>query len=466
MFGGLAGRTHRTADVALLLHPHSGILDNALPILRALRERRSDTTAVLLVGDRDFLTRRRFLGDPIRLALGLVDLVVLGPWSGGQRWRQHRFTPTTLERTLRAEWWWDRLLKRVETAVRLPRMVRRRLVQALSRLLRLSRRADLRAVVGPNTLVLADIEEIGGGAWEALTATVDRVRMLSIPHGIDPWWDIAVGGAAPDLSGCSLERVFAVSSRDESRLLPLFPAVPGVVEVVPVPRHDESWRLHVVARSRSDLPSPRVVFFSRKGGPRQPYLPSDLRERIIREVYEESRSRRLVLVLRLHPAEGGDGGLGRILPSFDEGTGWMLSGEHPFALCAEAVAAVAFGSSTLADANFCGTPAIEYQDLRAMPLDDLVMPARGVRFRDLPRAIDGAPALSQFGRLGMAWPAHSREQLAAGLDAALERRSEVVAQQRAAYLRYYDSPLGLGSGAERIAEVMADLLGERGRDGN
>ena len=144
------------------------------------------------------------------------------------------------------------------------------------------------------------------------------------------------------------------------------------MQIVGVPRHSPDWmeflRLSIYKHNnKKNLLSKGSIFIiSRPSGTN--YFPYERKKKALEDIKRLAwKYLKKNIVVRLHPKEKKEGIYEEVFGTDNYGYNWVYSDNHPFVLAEESDFAISFYSCVVIDMIALGLPTIEYLNLRGIP---------------------------------------------------------------------------------------------------
>ncbi|SIO03401.1 hypothetical protein SAMN05444722_0183 [Rhodovulum sp. ES.010] len=428
-------------ELAFLVSPSTGIVDNWLPVLAELKTRDPAHRLTVILPQPKFVDEIRSRSLLIRSLDRLTDRVIWRAPSG--TWRES----DSLMAIIGAAGAQKPLTGRISAALGRGRGRSDRPVPL----------AETR-LIGARPVLLYDVYEEHKPYNAGIVPDELFSASYSLCHGIN----IADGGRTPSArpgfratESALKPDTFLFSELERPYYRETYGLPEDRLHAVGIPRHEPDW----VARVRREdaaaldpLPERFIGLISRSHNPS--YLPKGRKlaalkalKRVADEVdlpivvkrHPKQRGRRLVPLAQtdLYETAFGAAGLGRT---------WFETNAHWFALAPRCAFALSFFSGVVTDMAALGVPAVEWLDLAGLPECDTA---------DALRASDGTPAFP-YRYLGLVAAATTEADLRRFAQAAIERREETAAPMTARYREIFGDPRGaVARVADRIAPPAA-----------
>lgn len=406
-------------NLAFLMSPSAGILDNWLPVMDGIRRRKPAAKISVIIPHQRFVDNLDAASALVRLGDGCVDQVIWREIAGA--WvRARDFSDAIGQReTIKARpTWWKELRK-------------------LRGKLGLLPKAGPADFIPGGSALLYDVYEEAKDYNREILAECAFGKAYSICHGID----IHDGGLPPaDRPGFAptpsalRPLAFTFSKLETDYYSQTYVLPPESVAPVGVPRHDSGWVERIrdaEAEGLARLPDRFIGLVSRPAN--DLYLPADRKLRALEALKAVSEETGLPIVLKRHPKEV------RTSSQYEEvfgadnlGRTWFETNVHWLAMGPRCVFALCFYSGVALDLSRMGVPVAEWLDLRGLPhydnpaglrLDDGT-PVLSLRFLGLVSGVDGLAGLREF-----------------AVDA-LTDRSRAAAETTARYREIFENPDG------------------------
>jgi len=362
--------------VYFLCSPSLGILDNWLPVIWRLKEKRDDLKFIIIFPKVNFSDQIHLSNVLIILAAKIFDCVVFKSHAG--HWLYvDTFSQAKVKNKLTIlEWFIVRIIKRLKKwPINGP--VSSAIQYGYGKLSKLRNKRylyDWKFVEKHGACVLYDVYEDSKPYNVELMNTFREIPKFSIKHGVN----IDGGGVLRCLKKVSDDdyrkdvKAYLFSPKECPLYEHQYAIHKSFMDVVGVPRHAPEWmefiQLHVQKNNNeiNGLSKDFIFIISRPGNT---YYHSYQRKKkaledIKRIAWNDLKKN---VVVKLHPKERKEGLYEEVFGTDTHGDKWVYSDLHPFVLGKKSSFAITFYSSVAIDMAVLGVPTIEYLDLRGIP---------------------------------------------------------------------------------------------------
>lgn len=424
-------------DLAFLVSPSLGIIDNWLPVVCEMARRHPDRRICLIIPRPQSVEELSMNSALVRIADGVVDSVIWKSLSGS--WIRSPGVKATLGAlrsqgavAIQAQRNWNRLKARVVGR------------KTLGDYKYLSESVDL----------IYDVYEEDKNFAKDVVRSVTAHKAYSLCHGIN----VHEGGRSPkSLPGFSARKsklqplTFLFSEMEKPYYMETYGLTEDRIRIVGIPRHDPPWieRLQDEDRATLDGLPPRFIgLISRPQNAK--YLPIERKIKSLEALRDVAGELGIPIVLKKHPKlkdkveeqQLDDGIYAKVFGKENEGKTWYDTKAHWLALGSRCVFAMSLYSGVVTDMAALGVPTVEWLDLRDLPWSDNATSLREA---------DGTPVLS-YRYLGLVAGASSKEELRRFARNSVDRREETVAPMIERYRATFGDPSGaIGRVADAIS---------------
>tara|TARA_Y100001958_G_C21248715_1_gene581900 strand:- start:21613 stop:22983 length:1371 start_codon:yes stop_codon:yes gene_type:complete len=144
------------------------------------------------------------------------------------------------------------------------------------------------------------------------------------------------------------------------------------MQIIGIPRHNPDWMEFI----RSNIPKENneinlqdngsIFIISRPGGTN--YFPYERKKKALEDIKRLAwKDLKKNIIIKLHPKERKEGIYEEVFGTDTYGYNWVYSDNHPFVLAEDSDFAISFYSGVVIDMLALGIPTIEYLDLRGIP---------------------------------------------------------------------------------------------------
>jgi hypothetical protein len=362
--------------VFFLCSPSLGILDNWLPVIWRLKEKKNDFKFIIIFSKASHIDQIHLSNVLIILAAKIFDGVVYksqaGHWLAAKSFSQVK----KRNELPRLEWFLLRVIRKLKkwqiTAIAgrvieygYGKFSKRRNKRYLY---------DWKIAEKHGACILYDVYEESKPYNVELMKNFREVPKFSIQHGININDGGVVGNTKQVLDSSSRKDVKAYLYSPKER--PLYEHKYAIhrsfMEVVGVPRHSPDWmefiRLNMLEQSNeiNSLNNGSIFIISRPGGTN--YHPYKRKKKALENIKQLAwNDLKKNIVVKLHPKEIKEGLYEEVFGTDTYGDKWVYSDLHPFVLGKVSSFAISFYSGVVIDMVALGVPTIEYLDLRGIP---------------------------------------------------------------------------------------------------
>lgn len=365
--------------IFFLCSPSLGLLDNWLPVIWRLKEKREDLKFVIIFPKANAIDQIHLSNVLIILAAKIFDSVVYKSHAG--HWLQSNTFSQLKEKNKSRiiEWFLLKIIKKLKKW-QVSRPFSNLIQYVFDKLYKFLRRKELydwKNAEKHGACILYDVYEDSKSYNMDLMETFKELPKFSIQHGIN----INVGGIVENTKrvqdGDSRKDVkaYLFSSKERPSYEHKYAIHKSFMEVVGVPRHNPDWmefiRLNVLEQSNeiNSLNSGSIFIISRPGNTN--YHPYERKKKALEDIKRLAwNDLKKNIVVKLHPKEKKEGIYEEVFGADTYGDKWVYSDLHPFVLGKGSAFAISFYSGVVIDMLALGVPTIEYLDLRGIPEHD------------------------------------------------------------------------------------------------
>jgi hypothetical protein len=361
--------------VFFLCSPSLGLLDNWLPVIWRLKEKRKDLKFIIIFPKSNAIDQINLSSVLIILATKVFDSVIYK--SHSDYWL-HSNTFSQLKvrgRSRRVEWL---LLKVVKTlkkwqVIKPLGVLTQYAYDRVHRFVHRKELCDWRIVEKHGLCILYDVYEESKPYNMELIKNFAEVPKFSIQHGIN----INDGGVlkkiknTPDNGFRKEVKAYLFSSKELPFYEHEYAIHKSTMEVVGVPRHSPKWiefiQLNILKQSNkiNAQNNGSIFIISRPGSTN--YFPHERKKKALENIKQLAwNDLKKNIVVKLHPKERKEGLYEEVFGAETYGDKWVYSDLHPFVLGKESAFAISFYSGVAIDMLALGVPTIEYLDLRGI----------------------------------------------------------------------------------------------------
>jgi len=435
--------------VYFLCSPSVGILDNWLPVIWRLKEKREDLNFIIIFPKLNFGEQIHFSNILFILAAKIFDCVVFRSHAGDWLYAKTIAEAKAKNQLIGFEWFIDRGANKLK---KWP------VVRGIGILIqygysKFSRLRDKKYLYNwmldkkHAACMLFDVSEESKPYNVSLMKIFKEIPKFSICHGID----INNGGVfkfpKKIMDGENRKDIQAyLFSLKEIPLYEHQYAIPkSSMKVVGIPRHSPDWMDFILSNTQkkntNDFGSDYIFIISRPGN--TIYHSYKSKKKALKDIKKIAWSDlKKKIVVKLHPKERKEGLYEEVFGTDNYGDKWLYSDLPPLVLGKECFFAVCFFSGVACDMIALGVPTIEYLDLRGIPECDN---------RESLRDKHGHPVFS-YRYLNLVLGTSDYEQMRSHAIEIMHNREEVVSRLQARYQELFPR-------IKNINEVIAlDIL--------
>ncbi|PQJ77765.1 hypothetical protein [Polaribacter porphyrae] len=361
--------------VYFLCSPSLGMLDNWLPVIWSLKEKRKDLKFVIIFPKSNAINQIHLSNVLIILAAKIFDSIIFK--SHGKHWlTTNTFSEAKIiNKPSKLEWFLlrvSRKLKKWPITKTLGSLIHYG-YNKFSKLLNKKYLCNWQFTEKNEAYLLFDIYEESKSYNLELMKNFAEVPKFSIQHGIN----INDGGilrkTKNKLNNDFRKDVnaYLFSSKERPFYEYEYAIHKSKMEVVGVPRHSPNWmefiRLNILKQSNkiNEKNKGSIFIISRPGTTK--YFPYERKKKALENIKLLAwKDLKKNIVVKLHPKERKEGIYEEVFGNENYGDNWIYSDLHPFVLGKECDFAISFYSGVVIDMLALGVPTIEYLDLRGI----------------------------------------------------------------------------------------------------
>jgi hypothetical protein len=367
-------------DVYFLCSPSLGILDNWLPVIWRLKEKKDDLKFIIIFPKASHIDQIHLSNVLIILAARIFDSVVYKSQAG--HWL-HSISFSQLKgkvKSRKIEWFATKIINKL-TKWRVSRPLSKLIHYVYDKIYKFLRRKELfnwKIAEKNGACILYDVYEDSKLYNKDVIESLKETPKFSIQHGININDGGIVDTSKPVQNVETREdvRAYLFSSKERPLYEHKYGIPESLMEVVGVPRHSPEWmefiRLSILGQSKEikSLKNDPIFIISRPGGTDyHPYRRKKKALEAIKQLAWEDLKKNIVI--KLHPKEKKEGIYEEVFGTETYGDKWVYSELHPFVLGKASAFAISFYSGVPVDMLALGVPTIEYLDLREIPECDI-----------------------------------------------------------------------------------------------
>jgi len=365
--------------VLFLCSPGVGILDNWLPVIWRLKEKREDLKFIIIFPKANYTDQIHLSNVVLILAAKIFDCVVFKSHAGHWLYAETFSQVKVKNKLTRLEWFLLRIIKKLKKWP-ISGLVSSLIQYGYGKLCKFRDRKylyDWKFAEKHGACIVYDVYEESKPYNVDLMKKFREIPKFSIQHGIN----INDGGvlrySKKLLDGDYRKDIKAYLFSPKERLLyeHKYAIHSSFMEVVGVPRHSPDWmefiRLNVLEQSNkiNSLNSGSIFIISRPGNTN--YHPYERKKKALEDIKRLAwNDLEKNIVIKLHPKERKEVIYEEVFGADTYGDKWVYSDLHPFVLGKESSFAISFYSGVPIDMLALGVPTIEYLDLRGIPEHD------------------------------------------------------------------------------------------------
>ena len=362
--------------VYFLCSPSLGLLDNWLPVIWSLKEKREDLKFIIIFPKPNIVDQINLSNILIILGAKIFDSIVFKSESG------HWLTADTFSmakmrnKHSKLEWVLLRVIRKLKKWA-ITEIVGSIIQYGYSKFSKhLNKRYlhDWQFAKKRGACILYDVYDESKSYNVELMKNFKEVPKFSIQHGIN----INDGGVLKNtkkvLDGGYRKDVkaYLFSSKERHFYEHKYAIHKSFMEVVGVPRHSPDWmefiQLNIPKQNNeiNSLNNGSIFIISRPGN--SIYHPYKRKKKALENIKRLAwNDLKKNIVIKLHPKEKKEGIYEEVFGTDTYGDKWVYSELHPFVLGKESDFAISFYSGVVIDMLALGVPTIEYLDLRGIP---------------------------------------------------------------------------------------------------
>ena len=441
--------------VFFLCSPNLGILDNWLPVIWKLKEKRNDLNFIIIFPRPNFFDQINLSNILIILASKIFNKIIFKSYAGNWLFADSFYKMASKPEPKGFEWVLIRIIRKLEkypiTAVvsRVLQFCYRKLSQSWNK----QYIYDWRFDDTQKACVLYDTTEELKLYNSEILKYLRTIPKFSILHGIN----IINGGVTAhkksDLN-CNIRKdikVYLFSAKENQIYEHEYHIHKSSMEVVGIPRHDPDWmnflRSKILENSdESDSQKKGGIFIISRPGNTN-YHPYKRKKKALEDIKRLAwTDLKKNIVVKLHPKEREEGVYEEVFGTDTYGDKWVYSELHPFVLGKNSTFAISFWSGVVTDMIALGIPTIEYLDLRGIPEFD-----NNQSLRDK----DGQPVLS-YRFLELVLGASDYDQMKAHATEIIRNPDLVLSKLQDAYEELFPRFKNIN---DKIAQDILDISG-------
>ncbi|MDP3735455.1 MAG: hypothetical protein Q8R39_03440 [bacterium] len=432
--------------VVCLMYPSMGILDNWLPVLSELKQRRPDLKITALLPRQRVVAEIDLAEVTMRLGEQVFDEVVYksraGFWARAESFAQTKAlaersrTVSSMIGTVRAVFWYMDAIHFLRPLIRPVALMADKFLQRLGALSTDETYADMARIGRDTTALCFDLFALTKVDGRDIIRYFQKAACFSIQHGLNIVE--SVGDGVRIRRAPARIVAYAYSKHETVAYKHNYGLGEGEIKVIGVPRHESRWIEKILRESKRDMPESwgRYIFLISRPANSE-FLTKEKKRQALEDL------RRLAfddlgckIVVKLHPTELVPKNNDALLyeQTFDNsmyGKRWRYSSTHPFVLGERSMFAVAFYSGVPVDMLALGVPTIELRNIGGA-------------------GEEGAGAA--YRSRGLVLPADNYEELKRHADAIIHDRAAVIQQ----LLPQYEAFFG-GAHKQPICVIADDI---------
>lgn len=360
-------------SVYFLCSPSVGILDNWLPVIWRLKEKREDLNFIIIFPKLNFGNQIHLSNILFILATKIFDSVVFRSHAGNWLYVDTIAQAKSKNQLKGLEWLIVRAMNRLK---RWPFIgwLGRLIQYGYSKLCKLRDKNylyDWKLDKTHRACMLYDVSEESKSYNVSLLKKFKEIPKFSICHGID----INNGGVykfSKKLSDGDYRKdiqAYLFSPKEIPLYKHRYAIHKSFIKVVGVPRHTTDWMDFLfsnISEKKNGLNRDFIFIISRPGNTN--YHSYQRKKKALKDIKKIAWiDLKKKIVVKLHPKERKEGLYEEVFGTDTYGDKWVYSNLHPFVLGKECFFAVCFYSGVACDMIALGVPTIEYLDLRGIP---------------------------------------------------------------------------------------------------
>ena len=362
--------------VYFLCSPSLGLLDNWLPVIWSLKEKRKDLKFIIIFPKPNIIDQIHLSNILIILASKIFDSVVFKN-EGGLWLVADTFSIAKMRNNHSTfEWFLLKIIGKLKKwkITEIAGSIIHFGYSIFSRYLNKKFQFNWQFAKENGLCILYDLSEETKPFNLELMKSFKEVPKFSIQHGIN----INEGGVLSNIKRASDGnfrkdvKAYLFSSQERNFYEHKYAIHKSFMKVVGVPRHSPDWvefiQLNIPKQNNeiNSLNNGSIFIISRPGNTiYHPYKrKKKALENIKRLAWNDLKKN---IVIKLHPKEKKEGIYEEVFGIDTYGDKWVYSELHPFVLGKESDFAISFYSGVVIDMLALGVPTIEYLDLRGIP---------------------------------------------------------------------------------------------------
>tara|TARA_B100001540_G_C15816565_1_gene647861 strand:+ start:5302 stop:6660 length:1359 start_codon:yes stop_codon:yes gene_type:complete len=418
--------------VYFLCSPSLGILDNWLPVLWKLKEKKNNLKFIIIFPKPNFVDKINLSNILLILSEKIFDSVVFksdgGDWLVADNFSNIKsiYNLTTFEKFLL------KIIRRLKKwpITRILGKIFQFGYSSIRRNLNKRYLYDWQFAKNHAICILYDVYEESKPYNVELIRKLNDVPRFSIQHGIN----IVDGGVTgitkkvPNSGFRKDVKAYLFSSKERPLYEQKYAIHKSSMDVVGIPRHNSDWmefiRLRMLEQSDeiNSLKKNTIFIISRPGNTN--YHSYKRKKKALEDIKRLAwNDLNKNIVIKLHPKEEKEGIYEEVFGADTYGDKWLYSDIHPFILGKKCAFAISFFSGVVIDMVALGVPTIEYLDLRGIPECDN---------EDSLRDKMGHPVFS-FRYLGLVLGASDYKQMKVHAMNIMNDREKVISKLKAKY---------------------------------
>jgi hypothetical protein len=362
--------------VYFLCSPSLGLLDNWLPVIWSLKEKREDLKFIIIFPKPNIVDQINLSNILIILGAKIFDSIVFksesGHWLAADTFSMAKMR----NKHTKLEWVLLRVIRKLKKwpITEIVGSLIQYGYSIFSKHLNKRYLHNWQFAKEHGVCILYDVSDESKPYIVELMKNFKEVPKFSIQHGIN----INDGGVLRNTKKASVGnfrkdvKAYLFSSMEVPLYEYKYAIHNSFMEVVGVPRHSPDWmefmRLNILEQNNeiNSLNNGSIFIISRPSGTN--YLPYKRKKKALEDIKRLAwKDLKKNIVVKLHPKEKNEGIYEEVFGTDTYGDNWVYSDLHPFVLAKESDFAISFYSCVVIDMLALGVPTIEYLNLRGIP---------------------------------------------------------------------------------------------------
>lgn len=428
--------------VAFLCSPHIGILDNWMPVLWSLKEKKKDSEYICIVTKTNWLSKSALSNKLVVLSDQVFDKILFknqyDQWESADSFGD---VVAFIEKEKQKTGFLKAAQKLKEKNLFKPiGVIATKFWHTVNYYRSKAREINWKSIFSQTECLIYDIGQEFKVGNQFFLKNLKEVPKFSLFHGLIT---IDTDGADPEDNNV-VDNVTAYLFSEKEK--PHYKASYGLKEesmkVTGIPRHHPDWITFMMEdediSGRLNF-SEYIFIISRPYG--SDFHPRNRMKKSLEEIKEIAFEQLDVnIIVKIHPSEKEGGLYEEVFGLENKGKKWDYSSHHPFLLGKNALFAISFYSGVAVDLVAQGIPVIEKLDLRDLP-------SYKSEFKDN----NGEPVM-RYRYYNLMLGASSYDQMKNHVDDIMKNKKAVVEKLKSNYRQVFPSP------ENSIDEITSDIL--------